>query len=191
MTTCQDCEKSFGSKNALRQHCVATGHIFVITTCPDCQRSFGSKHALQQHSDATGHGSAATPSRKKQFKAKTSIDQHRVSVSRRGTYVPDPPVDSAGQWVPRAEFEGRKSFGYFICRCRHTWVSAHSFKLYKQGCQRCERQSLPNLMWVNEYDDDRESREGRTDGPHDEQRCEACRRGVCQAERRTLPRRFF
>jgi hypothetical protein len=92
------------------------------------------------------------------------------------------PVSSPGQWVPRKSFTGRKSFGAFECDlCKKVWVSAHAFKEYKQGCQQCEAESLPLFMWHNFEHNDRHDDEGRTDDkPHDSDRCEACRAGVCR-----------
>ena len=66
------------------------------------------------------------------------------------------------------------------------WHSAHSYKQYKQGCQRCETECLPVFMWVNEHrneDDDETDEDDEHDHvdkpPHDSARCEACRLGVC------------
>jgi len=73
------------------------------------------------------------------------------------------------------------------------WLSAHSYKRYKQGCQRCETESLPVYMWVNDYlksdDDDDEINDDYDDqdkAPHDSARCEACRRlgRLCTDEQR-------
>ena len=69
-----------------------------------------------------------------------------------------------------------------LCR----WTSAHSYKPFKQGCQRCETMSFPVFMWVNEgnYDSDDDDDDEEEDGPpHDSSRCEACRRGVCDRAR--------
>ena len=96
-----------------------------------------------------------------------------------------PPVDSPGQWVLRKEFQGRKSFGAFQCvKCTKIWTSAHAYKNFKQGCQRCELEGLPVFMWVNKgkrdyyaVSDDEEK------PPHDSERCEACRAGECDMAR--------
>ncbi|GAX84636.1 hypothetical protein CEUSTIGMA_g12057.t1 [Chlamydomonas eustigma] len=102
----------------------------------------------------------------------------------------DPPLESAeGYWVQRKDFEGRKSFGVFQCaQCSRRWYSAHAFKEYKQGCQRCDRYYLPIAMWVNtgdrdSDDDDNGFGDDEKDdaGPHDSERCEACKAGVCKA----------
>jgi len=62
----------------------------------------------------------------------------------------DAPVETPGQWVLRKDFVGQKSFGFFKCQdCQETWISAHAFKLYKQGCKTCETYFLPMFMWVN------------------------------------------
>ena len=59
--------------------------------------------------------------------------------------------------------------------------------LYKQACAKCEQGYRPLFMWVNYYSqDDRSDRSEDVDeedghAPHHRQRCEACRRGVCDA----------
>lgn len=94
---------------------------------------------------------------------------------------PDNPVDTAGSWVNRDQFTGPKSFGFFQCsNCFKTWLSAHAFPKYKQGCKSCELESLPVLLWKNEGIDTRNrERFEDEDKPHDHVRCEACRQGVC------------
>ena len=95
--------------------------------------------------------------------------------------IPDhPPVDGAGEWVERRNFDGEKSFGFFICDCGRYWLTAHCYRDYKQGCKWCEKESLSYYMWENHETDKRPRRAKRYgDKPHDEQRCEACRRGEC------------
>jgi len=107
-------------------------------------------------------------------------DHRRLSATR----LPPPPVSEPGEWVPRDEFPGKKSFAFYRCkRCTKNWVSAHGYKTFMQGCQRCEKELLPLFMWKNQdkrkRDEDLESE--RLDGPHDSERCEACRAGVCTA----------
>ncbi len=85
------------------------------------------------------------------------------------------------------DFEGIKSFGYFECpSCKKTWVSAHSYPDYTQGCKRCDTEYYPKFMWENQErhyprDEDKTVME-ETDKPHDMERCEACRAGLCLAQ---------
>ena len=97
----------------------------------------------------------------------------------------DDPVGEPGEWIPRLEFNGRKSFGAFECKCRKIWVSAHAYKDYEQGCKGCEQKSLPKFMWVNvvRVRAPRDVREVDPNKPHDTARCGACRAGVCDALR--------
>ena len=97
--------------------------------------------------------------------------------------IPDhPPVDGAGEWVERRNFDGEKSFGFFICDCGRYWLTAHCYRDYKQGCKWCEKESLSYYMWENHETDKRPRRAKRYgDKPHDEQRCEAGRRGKCDS----------
>lgn len=96
--------------------------------------------------------------------------------------VPFP--DAAGRWVARKDFprNRRKSFGMFEChRCSKTWSSAHTQPLYRQGCKNCDDFVLPCCMWLNPPGDTRESDDDDSRAPHDHERCEACRAGVCTA----------
>src|ERR1700756_1498409 len=90
------------------------------------------------------------------------------------------PVDSAGEWIERDKFLGRKSFGMYECeKCHKTWLSAHAFKDCKQGCQKCEIMVLPTFMWKNI--DTFYVRTIKADAsPHDSARCEACKKGICK-----------
>eukprot|EP00445_Apocalathium_hangoei_P017794 CAMPEP_0203891752 /NCGR_PEP_ID=MMETSP0359-20131031/35009_1 /ASSEMBLY_ACC=CAM_ASM_000338 /TAXON_ID=268821 /ORGANISM="Scrippsiella Hangoei, Strain SHTV-5" /LENGTH=194 /DNA_ID=CAMNT_0050813589 /DNA_START=40 /DNA_END=624 /DNA_ORIENTATION=+ len=101
---------------------------------------------------------------------------------------PDPPVDEAGRWVEREEFEGRKSFAFFRCECRKTWKTAHGYPDYTQDCKSCDASCLPTYMWVNDEqrlhpDGDRRQSSDDVGTPHDSARCEACRLGVCSQAR--------
>merc|ERR1712100_352199 len=99
--------------------------------------------------------------------------------------VPDAPVDSAGKWVLREDFPLKKSFGFYACRCGRTWTTAHAQKEYRQGCKGCDTDCYPYYMWLNDPNGPRRERADRDelDGPHDFERCEACRKGVCGAVR--------
>ena len=99
-------------------------------------------------------------------------------------------------FLAKSSMESReKSFGAFQClACKKSWISAHAFKAYKQGCQNCEMEELPLYMWQNlrprEYQGNDDYENDEADKPHDQQRCEACRRGVCTG-RGSIGRFFF
>jgi len=93
--------------------------------------------------------------------------------------MPDPPVDSDGQWVRLSEFDGRKSFGFFSCVCGRSWTTAHATVEYKQGCQGCEEESHAYYMWQNFGSRGPRQEKEEGDAPHDSDRCEACRLGKC------------
>eukprot|EP01118_Nematostelium_gracile_P006514 TRINITY_DN2093_c0_g1_i3.p1 TRINITY_DN2093_c0_g1~~TRINITY_DN2093_c0_g1_i3.p1 ORF type:complete len:183 (-),score=25.82 TRINITY_DN2093_c0_g1_i3:69-617(-) len=131
---------------------------------------------------------AAPPPVKKQIpEPKKQIETRNISVIRKPSssrsFQPDPPVDSPGEWISREEFlsttRQKKSFGWFKCTCGKSWVSAHAQPVYKQGCKGCERKRLPDLLWRNDSHEPRPSKDNRLESPHDEDRCEACRAGVC------------
>jgi hypothetical protein len=164
--------------------------------CPACFKHFKSCQSKDQHFRAV-HGEEedgkTCPACSKQFKSCQARDQHFRSVhgdendsdeeeSDDDSWRPNPPVSTKGMWVVLHEFRGRKSFGYFECTCSkkdiNTWVSAHAAKLYRQGCQKCERYVRPLFMWQNLESNDRDKFR-KTDTPHDRNRCEACRAGDC------------
>lgn len=111
--------------------------------------------------------------------ASASKTQHRLVVQSRVPYEPPAPVDSPGYWLKREEFKENKSFGYFRCiPCKKNWMSAHSFPEFKQGCKNCNKEWLPNLLWVNlDTSDSKTDKpyDSSMDKPHDNLRCEACR----------------
>lgn len=135
--------------------------------CAECDATFTTEKGRNQHFQAKHH-----------CRRRKSLQPEQLN----------PPVESGGEWVMRDEFRGRKSFGAFECsniRCGKSWVSAHAFPIYLQGCQACNVESLPKFMWVNAERDERSEGDetGKLDGPHDSDRCEACRKGVCSASR--------
>lgn len=98
------------------------------------------------------------------------------------------PVETEGYWVKRNDFEREKSFGYFVCtKCKKNWLSAHSFKKYKQGCKGCEKKYYPQYLWYNVKNRERNPEFAgiNKEKPHDKMRCEACHLGIC-LERLTL-----
>ena len=112
------------------------------------------------------------------------IQRARGSRARRGTgrgsavHRHDPPFPWAnGRWMPREDFPGKKSFGQFKCHgCAKTWGSAHAWKTFRQGCKRCQAESLPCCLWLNDEGDSRETSSSLSDdkGPHEASLCEAC-----------------
>mmetsp|Transcript_74904 Transcript_74904/g.211861 ORF Transcript_74904/g.211861 Transcript_74904/m.211861 type:complete len:168 (+) Transcript_74904:98-601(+) len=155
---CCICGKSFATTAAMEQHQYDKGHF----GCDVCGKAFGSESALLMHQRDTGH----------------DYDEEE-----RGVEIPEPPVGTAGEWVLREEFEGRKSFGYFICDCGRFWTSAHAYKEYSQGCQGCDFMRLPYFLWQNHEPRSGRPAEDRDAAPHDSERCEACQRGVCDRAR--------
>lgn len=102
--------------------------------------------------------------------------------------APSPPVNTRGQWKLYQEFDGRKSFGSFMCTsCRKQWISAHAYLDYRQACKNCDEYYYATWMWKN-YDNstcdgiDIKDTKNYT-GPHDRERCEACAVGVCSLAR--------
>jgi len=92
------------------------------------------------------------------------------------------PVNTEGCWVKRKDFVKEKSFGYFVCKeCKKSWLSAHSFKKYKQGCKGCEIEYYPKYLWNNteKRKESPEFEKVNKDKPHDRTRCEACHLGIC------------
>ena len=153
--------------------------------CNICDRGFVSKQAQKQHR-RDAHGASQPPPSRRRVVVVVEEKVEYSEDSEDETVEFDPPFAGAvGEWVEREEFTGHKSFGRFTCRwCRKWWLSAHAMPEFRQGCKACEKESLPSWMWVNEDDDRRRSdeREEVAGRPHDEQRCEACRQGVCLGE---------
>ena len=117
----------------------------------------------------------------KKFRSQDALTQHVQSAHSAPVHKHRPPFPGAsGRWVPRQAFQGRKSFGHYRCSCGRCWGSAHAYPQYKQGCQSCDAETLPCCLWVNDQDaEDRDVEEPNSDQPHDRERCEACRLGIC------------
>ena len=99
-----------------------------------------------------------------------------------GHTLPSAPVDNDGQWVARNKFKREKSFGFFKChKCNKTWLSAHAFRKYRQGCKGCETKVLPIYLWENHEKNTEIKKKKDNKKPHDAGRCEACRKGVCKS----------
>ena len=95
--------------------------------------------------------------------------------------APFPGAD--GYWIIRDNFDREKSFGYFECnKCKNMhWKSAHAYRDFKQGCRSCDTETLPGYMWDNMPIF--KKKPTKLIGPHDSDRCEACREGVCTFSR--------
>jgi hypothetical protein len=110
---------------------------------------------------------------------KSKNRRRRKSRSKSKITPPAAPVDNAGKWVETQNFQGSKSFGFFKCRqCRQKWISAHAFKVYKQGCKRCNSTKLPDFMWQNDKRTPSDRAEKESKAPHDKGRCGACLLGL-------------
>ena len=100
---------------------------------------------------------------------------------------PPAPFDGLeGYWVDREDHPGKKSFGRYECAkdtCNNRWSSAHAQKCFAQGCQKCETETKPSLMWYNlTYPDKKKKNPDDERAAHDRARCEACRLGVCTVD---------
>jgi hypothetical protein len=106
-----------------------------------------------------------------------------VSPAKKGIKgFPLPPFGLAGVWVRRAEFQGTKSFGFFICYlCKHSWLSAYADKRYRQGCKKCNFMRHPKLMWLNHSTDRNRKGRKKEKKPHLVHLCEAGRLHHCDA----------
>ena len=93
-----------------------------------------------------------------------------------------PPFDGAtGRWELHSNCDtSMKSFSYFECACGKRWVSAHGFARFRQGCKQCDTETFPKFMWINADTKHKTPTTTEEDGPHDQQRCEACRSGQCK-----------
>ena len=166
--SCSRCNRTFATKSASDMHS-RDAHPPAYE-CKECNRKFRSEQAWRAHNlDKHGRGG---DTRNRNGGARKSRQLH---------VHPPPHEDIEGYWVQTSDFEGQKSFGRFQCKkCKKQWGSAHAFRDYKQGCQRCETKSFPCCLWVNTGDNnERQERDDDNDGPHDSKRCEACRHGRC------------
>ena len=173
MHTCAHCLRSFAATAHLKQHQRDTGHS---AQCAACGKSFGSVSALQQHQEDTGHGVAGSGGGSTKMNEKQKKEPWR----------PSPPFeDAVGEWVKTIKFKGKKSFGYFRCKCS-SWLSAHAQPAYRQKCKECSRNKYPLFMWVNlQSYEGRSERLNDNNKPHMSELCEACKMGVCSV----VPRR--
>jgi hypothetical protein len=154
--------------------------------CQQCNREFATRPAYLQHRRAA-HGIEirAVPASRGGGRGRRGRGRGEDRVAALIEKLPAP-VDVEGFWTPRDQFRGIKSFGTFQCECGKIWKSAHAQPKFKQGCQRCEKERLPDVLWVNVGDrEDRPSDDESPDddeAPHDHRRCGACRVGACTAQ---------
>ncbi|CZR66988.1 uncharacterized protein PAC_16887 [Phialocephala subalpina] len=69
---CDDCNRYFGSQNALNQHLDSPAHIFE---CDDCDRFFKSEQALNQHLNSSAHAFECDDC-DRCFKSRNALNQH-------------------------------------------------------------------------------------------------------------------
>ena len=182
MYPCSICNKQFRTKEGRDMH--KRTHPAEYD-CSICNKQFRTTAGRDMH-ERNHPITYECTTRNKSFRTEHRRDMHATSVHRKvikkTSGFPPPPVESAGEWVLREDFPGKKSFGFFKCTCDKTWLSAHAYKIYEQGCKTCEDFSKPVYMWVNN-DVRVEPKLPVTDEtrPHDKTRCEACSLGLCDA----------
>jgi hypothetical protein len=144
--------------------------------CVLCDKEFVDRKAYLNHKNAKHPKSAKRSQQRK--KEPSWLEELENSLAN--------PVSNEGYWVRREAFHGRKSFGAFRCNpCQATWISAHAYPKYHQDCKNCRESHLPACLWVNVHSGDSSSDSEATERgqkkPHHKDKCEACRRGVCDA----------
>lgn len=165
---CEEHDKIFKTEFDFKQHIYSPAHS---QQCKIHGRSFKSPKALEQHLKSPIHSSYFSVKLNRAFNTPQKFKEH--------LYIPPPPVPSKGKWLIRSDFPKEKSFGYFKCYyCNKTWISAHSFKNYKQGCKKCDSLSFPIYLWLNESSNS-QNNSSNLQGSHDKNRCQACKAGKC------------
>ena len=198
ITTCERCDKEFKTEEGRDRH---YQDVHVDRECGICGKRFQTKAARDQHRDAK-HIYFNCDDCGREFISKQSLHQHRQakhanknknkkkSLAKKPTAPPIP--DLKGEWVRPSDFRGTKSFGFFICwKCANApaWYSAHAFPRFKQGCKVCNIETFPQFLWQNAQRSNREEvgDSEKLNGPHQSDRCEACRSGMCV---RSLPKGY-
>lgn len=128
---------------------------------------------VQTHHQSSAITPESRDSRHHYSQSRTEAEQgFMVDISTTCLTVPFPGAN--GKWVGREEFPFNKSFGRFRCRKGHFWQSAHAYHNYHQKCKKCNNETLPQYMWLNNGD---RREDGKKSGgkPHDESRCGKCR----------------
>ena len=188
---CEEHNREFRNEHDYNQHMNSRAHEFTYY-CEEHNREFRNEHDYNQHMNSRAHEfTYYCEEHNREFRNEHDYNQHMNSRAHFYDYYYDYdyylnsipiPVPTPGYWVYREEFTRTKSFGYFECfTCQKWWLSAHSFPIYKQGCQECNTYSLPICLWENENPNKNlENNIIYRDGSHDRSRCEACTIGVCK-----------
>lgn len=204
MNYCPAHDRYFHTQDALNNHYNSPAHWYENDHyCEECDRYFNDRDALDQHLNSAAHNIFYCRSHNRYFLSQGDLDNHYNSSAHdyedeeedeeeweeeeeeeewedeEDSWPPPfPELEGKGNWVLRNDFQGKKSFGYYICKkCENNWFSAHAHKVFKQGCQSCEFYNHPIYMWEN-YEKNQGKNTG-TCGPHDRKRCEACSAGDC------------
>jgi hypothetical protein len=154
--------------------------------CFWCPKEFGgerakSNHEADVHRDQFGDEQWECHRCDRRFGSKGAKYDHDKDVHRKHRAAPPLPFDGAqGDWVGASHFKGRTSFGWFVCPCTRTWLSAYAQKKYKQRCSTCKRWLAPVALWTNSHPEQRDKSRAYVErGEHRSALCEACRRGDC------------
>lgn len=125
--------------------------------CTECLRSFGSARSCYQHYYTLHY--------------RVSYDYWNDLIM--GGLEP-PYSEMEGYWIDREHFKGIKSFGFYRCENKKTWISAHAKKNYRQSCKCCNKFYYPKYLWRNTKPGTVVSKNTK---PHESSRCEACLSG--------------
>eukprot|EP00298_Acanthocystis_sp_HF-20_P009758 c18485_g1_i2.p1 GENE.c18485_g1_i2~~c18485_g1_i2.p1 ORF type:complete len:182 (+),score=12.02 c18485_g1_i2:71-616(+) len=118
-------------------------------------------------------------SKEQKSKEQKSKEQKKESFLRYLASLEAPMPGVEGRWVPRDDFTGEKGFGIFHCpSCKNGWYSAHAYKIYRQGCQKCEKMFFPIALWVNKMKQTFIVKQDKIE-PHRSDLCEACQIKKC------------
>ena len=164
---CAECYMVFDSQAARDQH-AAAAHL----TCRNRSGKLHSRDKLEDR-DFEAHTCAICD---KVFLAAKSRDQHFRSL-----HWPDDPVDTSGDWALASEIDAdAKSFGYYVCPCKNSWLSAHAFSRSGQQCRKCAsvKWLRPYLMWRNDRGAKRGEAQDKMSKPHLRHLCERCCKGL-------------
>jgi hypothetical protein len=167
-------------------------------TCLSCNRSFGSDGALSAHRCASHGATAATNAAIATAATPVTVlmQEFLTKPKRRllsAEWLDPPFMTFKGEWVPRLQYPGVKSFSVFQCSgeksCKEFWLSAHGFKNeYTQQCLSCREKCQPVIMWLNYPKDDSSDDSEHPVGPHACTSCQACqKRKICCANKEECP----
>jgi len=157
---CEEHNKYFNKKSDYSQHMNSSSHKQITDKyyCEEYNKYFNKKSDYSQHMNSSSHQQITDKyyceEYNKYFNKKSDYSQHMNSSShqqKKGIENIPPPVESPVKWECREEFNSRKSIGYFKCsRWFKSWISAHAFKDYKQGCKECNRYVFALYLWKND-----------------------------------------